>query len=54
MQGFRSWMLSTYEMYKDQVGAADFIQVASSIAVRECGGPMVKTVSLSRLLVQTL
>lgn len=46
MQGFREYMLSKWNDYKDQgVGAADFVQAAGNMGIRSCLGPVITTVS---------
>ena len=45
-------MSGKYNQYKDQVGAADFVQFAGSVAIVSCpGGPKVRTVSLVTFLI---
>ena len=49
LQGFRNFLLGKYNFYKNQgVSAADFVQAAGNIAVVQCGGPVVQTVSLKQ------
>ncbi|KAF2725639.1 class II peroxidase [Polychaeton citri CBS 116435] len=46
MQGYRQFLLGKYQTYKnDGVSAADLVQFAGNLAIKQCGGPTVQTVA---------
>lgn len=49
LQAYHEFLSGKYDQYKDQVGAADLVQFAGSVAIVSCpGGPKVKTVCLQK------
>jgi hypothetical protein len=46
LQQYYGFLRGKYNQYKSQVGAADLVQFAASVAIVSCpGGPKVQTVS---------